>query len=558
MDRANSSMHQLLHRVRKKLEARRATLWFVASFALLDAMVNLRFPGDEPALWYLIPSVDVLVLFAYFAIFARLGWRVPRAARVALVLWLFLVRLIRIGDGVQTRYFAQRFNLWADLQLLPELVRFAYSSLPWWKLCALFVLVPLSLWALGFACYRALAHSERYLGDARHVAGVAGIAALFLALSLAPRDPHYRELYLGGFAASAVPRLQFEARFLLNLYGYQSANLKAIRDSQEQLARTPSNLQKLQGRNVYLFLIESYGVAVIERPDFSRRVESTYRAFESELDARGFSLATGLLDAPTSGGRSWLAFSTLATGVNTTNQLQYELVLARRPKPLARFFRDAGYRTVLAQPGTTRPWAEGDMFGFEKPYYAWNFEYAGPSYAWATMPDQFVLDFIRRRELLAPARPLFVQYVLVSSHAPWSHQPQWVEDWDRIGNGAIYAQLETVRFPIEWPNFSGASQAYIRSIVYDLELLQRYLAKFVTDDSLVIVLGDHQPVPEVAGNSSSASVPVHVLSRDSALLAPFRARGYVPGMRPGKDAPHPPMANFLRDFLRDFSDAGGR
>jgi hypothetical protein len=198
------------------------------------------------------------------------------------------------------------------------------------------------------------------------------------------------------------------------------------------------------------------------------------------------------------------------------------------------------------------------MFAFEKPYYAWNFGYAGPSYAWATMPDQYVLDFIRRRELVAPSQPLFVQYVLVSSHAPWSHQPKWVEDWERIGNGAIYAQLETVRFPIEWPNFADASEGYICSIIYDLELLQRYAAKFVADDSLVILLGDHQPVPEVAGSSASMSVPVHVLSRDRALLAPFRARGYAPGMRPKKDAPHPPMANFLGDFLRDFSSADGR
>jgi hypothetical protein len=385
------------------------------------------------------------------------------------------------------------------------------------------------------------------------VKGVGAVVALFFVLGVVPRDPHDKQLYWAGFAASSIPRLRFEAKFLLNIYGYRTANVKAIADTQATLARTPSNLEKLRGRNVYLILIESYGATVFERPDFSQKVAGVFARFERELGARGFSLATGLLDSPTSGGRSWLAHATLATGVRTAEQLQYELLLASQPKPIARFFRDAGYRTVVAQPGTTRPWPKGEVFAFEQRYYAWNFDYQGPGYAWATMPDQYVLDFVRRKELAAAKAPLFIEYVLVSSHAPWSHQPVLVDDWAKLGNGAIYRELETVRFPIEWPHFAEASEAYIRSIVYDLDVVERYLEKFVSDDSLVIVLGDHQPIPDVAGKGASVSVPVHVLSRDAALVAPFRARGYAAGMRPAPRAPHPPMASFLPGFLRDFS-----
>jgi hypothetical protein len=550
---AKSGALKVSERARERLEKSRTTLWFALSWALLDVMLNLRYPADEPAFWYLAPAIDVVVLFAYFALFARLNFRVPKALRVALVLWLLLVRLIRIGDGFQTRYFAERFNLWSDLRLLPELARFAYSSLSFWLLVPLCVAVPLLLAGLFLACYRALEQCERYLADSGHVQGVAAIVAVFLALGLVPHDPHYKQLYFGGFGASSIPRLRHEAKFLLNMSGYRTANVRAIADMQERLRNTPVNLEKLHGRNVYLILVESYGATVFERPDFARRVDKVFQAFERRLGARGFSLATGLLDSPTSGGRSWLAHATLATGVRTSDQLQYELLLASRPKPIARFFRDAGYRTVVAQPGTTRPWPKGDVFAFEQRYYAWNFEYAGPGYAWATMPDQYVLDFIRRRELASHASPLFIEYVLVSSHAPWSHQPILVEDWQQLGNGEIYNRLETVHFPIEWPHFKEASEAYIRSIVYDLEVIQGYLEQFVSDDSLIIVLGDHQPIPEVAGASASVSVPVHVLSRDPALVEPFRARGYARGMRPGRGAPHPPMAGFLPNFLRDFS-----
>jgi hypothetical protein len=44
----------------------------------------------------------------------------------------FVVRLVRFGDGFQQRYYAQSFNLYSDLKLAPELVRFARSTLRWW------------------------------------------------------------------------------------------------------------------------------------------------------------------------------------------------------------------------------------------------------------------------------------------------------------------------------------------------------------------------------------------------------------------------------------------
>ena len=56
---------------------------------------------------------------------------------------------------------------------------------------------------------------------------------------------------------------------------------------------------------------------------------------------------------------------------------------------------------------------------------------------------------------------------------------------------------------------------------------------------------------EVTDNSPSWAVPVHVISRDPSLIAPFVARGYAPGMIPGQALA--PMETFLVDFLRDFS-----
>jgi hypothetical protein len=284
-------------------------------------------------------------------------------------------------------------------------------------------------------------------------------------------------------------------------------------------------------------------------------LKPAFDAFEQELTARGFSILTGFLDSSTYGGQSWLAHATLATGVRTTNELEYELVLATKPKPIARFFRDAGYRTVLVQPGTSREWPKGEFYSYDQKYFAWNFDYRGPWFAWAPMPDQYVLEFVRRKELAKPSdRPLFIWYTLVSSHAPWSDLPPVVDDWSKVGDGSIYKKLRRKRFAVEWPNFENATEAYAEALRYDFEILRRYIADVITDQSLVIVLGDHQPVWDVNGHSDFGGVPVHVLSRDPELLEPFKRMGYGAGLRKTPQGVYPGLETFLPDFLAAFSE----
>jgi hypothetical protein len=540
----------------QRWQATRPTLIFVVIWLALDVLLNARYPGDEPAFWYLIPSADLVVIFLCFMLGGQLGWRLPKFARGCLVAWFFIVRFVRFGDGLQQRYYSQPFNLYTDLRLVPELVRFAYATLKWWQFGfgALGALALLGGFCVG--CYHALGYAERYLHEAKHSYTFGALTALaFFFTLLRGHLPEYNLLYRSGFAASAMPRLGHELRFLFDVYGAQADEAKAIARTEERLASMPTDLAKLGGKNVHLILVESYGQTVLDRPLFVDSMRPTFDAFERELGASGYAIASNVLDSPTYGGHSWLAHATLDTGIRTANQLDYEVVCAEKPKAIAKFFHEAGYRTVVAQPGTTRPWPKGEFFGFDQKYYLWNYDYVGPKYAWATMPDQYVLDFVRRRELDAPARPLFIEYVLVSSHAPWSDLPAQVPDWSLVQNGDIYNRLETKHYPIVWPNFANASEAYIDSIKYDFEVLKRYLADYVKDDSLVVVLGDHQPVADVNGHSPSHGVPIHILSRNPALLQPFLARGYTPGMRPHRVGSRPGLESFLPDFLADFSSA---
>jgi hypothetical protein len=530
------------------------TLLFVLTLLFLDGVLNARYPHKEAPFWYVVPSLDVIVLLVAFVVMGELKWRLPKAARVVLVAWLVFVRLLRLADGVQQHYFAEQFNLYSDLALVPELFRFIHSALPVWAFVPSLLGALVALAGMSLGLYFGLSHVERYLRKRRQVYVAAGVVGALYGLSaVLGHDPEYDDYYDGALAASVMPRLKHEADFLYNVFSDKGDHARAMGQAERRIRQLPTNLSKLRGRNVYLILVESYGSSVFSWNRLEEPSRAVFQAFESDLTAQGFSLVTGSLDSPTYGGRSWLAHSTLASGIRVGSQLEYELALSRKPKVLARFFRNAGYRTVLVAPGTTRAWPKGEFYDFEKKYYAWDFDYAGPAYAWATMPDQYVLDFVHRRESAPSARPLFIQYVLVSSHAPWSDLPPVIEDWDAIQNGAIYRRVQNLHFDVRWPNFDNAQEPYVRSIIYDFEVLRRFIQRSIRDDSLVILLGDHQPVAEVAGNSDSWGVPVHVLSRDKELLKPFEARGYVPGIRPPLDGARAGLETFLGDFLADFS-----
>jgi len=307
---------------------------------------------------------------------------------------------------------------------------------------------------------------------------------------------------------------------------------------------------------VLLFIVESYGEGALADPTLAPKVRPELAALETELTASGYAAASSVLDSPTFGGGSWLAHAALNTGVRTENQLEYELMAVHHPPTLGDFFHDAGYHTVLVQPATQRQTVKRQYLNFDESFFGAAFDYRGPSFGWGVMPDQYIIDFVDRRELSvrAEARPRFVEYALITSHAPWTRQASVVRDWSRVGDGTIFRDLPIREHQTTWSHLEGASGAYADALVYDLEVLRRYLADRVKYDTLVIILGDHQPPGGVTGASNGHGVPIHVLSRKRSLVEPFVARGYTSGMVPATSGARLGLETFLFSFLRDFSE----
>jgi hypothetical protein len=543
---------QVLHSLVAGDRARgRAGWWFLAAAIWLGLLLNLRYPAKVTAGWSLLPAFDLVVLFGLYAVLGARGRRLPAAWHGALVGLVLIVRFVRFADGLKLRYFHREFTGYIDLPLLPELGRLLGDTLSLTQLLLVVLGVPVLvlLLTLSISCALRSIESALQVAELRRRTGLALVALLLLS----PCVPDYGTLHSGAFAPSLGPRLAREISFWFQVGEHRERQLGRIAEAHARLPAGKPLLDRLDRQNVLLFLIESYGETLLERSEFAGPTARLYAELETGFTRAGFHSASAILDSPTYGGGSWLAHATLASGVRVDNQLEHELMSSVHPPTLPMSFRAAGYRTVAVLPGNTRPLLHREFLGFEHSYYAWMFGYRGPRFGWATMPDQYVLDFARRKELESAREPLFMAFALISSHAPWSVLPPTVDDWSKLGDGSLFHQLEPVRTKGSWSDLAGSSEAYFDSIRYDLELLTRFLIDFIGDDSLVIWAGDHQPAPDVTAQSPKHGVPVHVISRRAAFLEPFLARGYERGLRPAPDGTRLPMETLLLHLLQDFS-----
>ncbi|HET6520049.1 MAG TPA: hypothetical protein VFG47_09555, partial [Geminicoccaceae bacterium] len=141
---------------------------------------------------------------------------------------------------------------------------------------------------------------------------------------------------------------------------------------------------------------------------------------------------------------------------------------------------------------------------------------------------------------------VFVELALISSHAPWEPIPPLIDDWNALGDGGVFAGMADAGGPRNWPH--DAAVNYPKAVAYSLRAVGSFAASFLADGGMLVALGDHQPASLITGEGASRAVPIHLIARDPALLAPFRDWGFTPGMVPGHDAATHRMDEFRARF----------
>src|SRR3954470_7324869 len=154
-------------------------------------------------------------------------------------------------------------------------------------------------------------------------------------------------------------------------------------------------------------------------------------------------------------------------------------------------FKRAGWRTVDDSPSNNREWDPGSSFyHYDKVYDRRNVGYRGPTFAYASMPDQYVLSALQRLELATPRKrkPVFAEIDLVSSHEPWTRIPRMVP-WQQLGAGSVFnttpvqhTSREAVAKNRAWAWLTGGAAAvraaYAQYINYSLNALISFVRPY--------------------------------------------------------------------------------
>jgi hypothetical protein len=413
---------------------------------------------------------------------------------------------------------------------------------------ALLVLIPLSVLRVSSLVTRHRTASIRAVA----ALGVVWILCAALGLQIVPGAP----VAARGAAGVAYEQArQVRAGIQDRADFVRAAAVDPFRD-------TPSDqlLSALRGKDVIVVFVESYGRVAVQDSSFSPGVDAVLRDGTRQMQAAGFSSRSAFLTSSTFGGISWLAHSTLQSGLRIDNQQRYDDLVKTDRLTISDAFKRAGWRTVGDVPSNDTDWTEGTQFyHYDQIYDKRNVPYAGPKFGYATMPDQYILSKFQQMELAKPDHaPVMAEIDLVSSHTPWAPLPRMV-GWDQLGDGSIYKGMpeQGKSATTVWRDPNQVRAAYGQSVEYTMSALMSFVDTYGKDNLVVVALGDHQPATIVSGQGASHDVPISIIAHDPKVLDSISGWGWQDGMLPDPHAPVWPMEAFRDKFFSAFSTPPG-
>ena len=314
-------------------------------------------------------------------------------------------------------------------------------------------------------------------------------------------------------------------------------------------------LTGLRGKDVLIVFVESYGQVAVQGTSFSPGVDAVLRQQQSMLTQAGWSTESAWEGSPTSGGVSWLAHSTVQSGLWVNSQQRYDELLASQRFTLSDAFDKAGWHTVADDPSDNTTWVPGTTYyHYAQTYNRLNVGYQGPTFSYSAMPDQYTFAEFQRLELTPGHKPVMAEIDTTSSHTPWVPLPSMVP-WNQVGNGSIFrpqiAQSKSVAQV--WSNTNTIRQFYGQSIQYSMTALTSWVTQLSDPNLVLILMGDHQPHSTVSGNSPNNEVPISVITRAPSVLRQMSSWHWQNGLLPTSGAPLEPMDAFRNQFLNTFS-----
>jgi phosphatidylglycerophosphate synthase len=322
-------------------------------------------------------------------------------------------------------------------------------------------------------------------------------------------------------------------------------------------ARVPASdlLTGLRGKDVIIAFVESYGQVSLQGTTFSAGIDAALRQDNASLASGGWSTQSAWVNAPSYGGTSQLAHSTLQAGVWVNSTQRYAQLIGTSRFTLSDAFDKAGWRTVSDSP-TNGAWPPGKYFyHFDELLGRSNVGYHGPTFSYSPMPDQYTLAAFQRLELAPGHKPVMAEIDLTSSHWPWAPLPTMVP-WNKVGDGSIFDPMPAKgpsRTTVE-RNANLERQSYGTSMQYTMQALTSWVTELNDPNLVLILLGDEEPdTPISTPGRTSHEVPISIIAHDPSVFRQIASWRWQQGLLPGGSAPLEPMSAFRNQFLDAFN-----
>jgi len=496
--------------------------------------------------------IEMLVLVAVALVLPPWPRRIVATIAGILLSLLAFDKILNIAMYEEVDRAFNPLNDWSSIRPAAGVVRDAIgTTLTNVVLVAIWIGIVLLVGAITAATIHVTAVAARHRRGA--VRGLAALTAIWglsagLSLQLAAGSP-VASTSATGLAVSQVRTYQ-AALSDPRRFG------QATRSPDPEAAVPASGLLTgLRGKDVIIAFVESYGQVAVRGTSYSPGVDAVLRQQTGMLTRAGWSTQSAWLTSPTFGGISWLAHSTLQSGLWVNSNQRYNELLASKRFTLSDAFDEAGWHTVADDPSDDTVWKPGTYFyHYDQTYNRLNVGYRGPTFSFSSMPDQYTLAAFQRLELTPGHKPVMAEIDLTSSHIPWAPLPAMVP-WNKVGNGSVFdpQPAESESPATVWRSNNTVRQFYGQSIQYTMTALTSWVTVLNDPNLVLILLGDHQPHTAVSGPGATHDVPISIVTRAPSVLKQMSSWHWQNGLLPAPSAPLEPMDAFRNQLLNTFS-----
>ncbi|MEM7655826.1 MAG: hypothetical protein AAF399_06835, partial [Bacteroidota bacterium] len=185
--------------------------------------------------------------------------------------------------------------------------------------------------------------------------------------------------------------------------------------------------------NIYLLFVESYGRAAATKVWVKDDYTQAIRGIQDTLDAAGWKNTSGYSVAPILGGKSWLSFTTVMSGVKLENHVHFTQLLERYPDypHLFRYLDGQGYQTFRMKTFSKQKASTKDAYAFQQRFFDFDrwikheeIPYQGFEYDFhGGIPDQYAMGYFHEGIEKDTTQPEALFFISMASHVPWFPPP---------------------------------------------------------------------------------------------------------------------------------------